>query len=155
MLHEFNLDDEVRVIRNIRDDGTFPGADTGDLLIKAGAVGVVREMGTFLQDQVIYTVHFFDEDRVIGCREPELQLASEPWFPAKFESRTYVVAAMNLGSEGEILVQKGAEGYVMKVVRDRPDQVCYRVHFASAEVLVPESAIMASDNTRVHRIAGV
>ncbi len=57
----YDYGDEVRVIRNLRNDGSFPGKDKGDLLIRRGQVGHVRNMGTFLQDQIIYTVHFVEE----------------------------------------------------------------------------------------------
>ena len=54
----FASDDEVRVIRNIRNDGTYPGQPTGALLVRRGCVGYVRHVGVFLQDQLIYTVPF-------------------------------------------------------------------------------------------------
>lgn len=48
----------VRLIRNVRNDGTYPGKDTGALLMRRGAVGCVYDVGTYLQDQLIYRVHF-------------------------------------------------------------------------------------------------
>jgi nitrogen fixation protein NifZ len=58
MIPQFEYGESVRVIRNIRNDGTFPNIATGALLIKRGSVGYVTNIGTFLQDQIIYTVHF-------------------------------------------------------------------------------------------------
>ena len=73
MVPAFDYGDAVRVIRNVRNDGTYPGTDTGQLLIRRGSVGYVRNMGVFLQDQIIYSVHFVDQGGItVGCREPEL-----------------------------------------------------------------------------------
>ena len=82
----FDYGDAVRVIRNIRDDGTYPGAGTGKLLVRRGSVGYVRNLGIFLQDQIIYSVHFFELGGiVVGCRERELIAADAPWVPSRFE----------------------------------------------------------------------
>jgi hypothetical protein len=72
MLPRWDYGDAVRVTRNVRNDGTFPGAAVGDLLVRRGRIGHVRNVGTFLQDQIIYAVHFLDEERIVGCREEEL-----------------------------------------------------------------------------------
>ena len=69
MLPRFDYGAEVRVTRSVRNDGTFPGLPTGALLVRRGSVGFVRDVGTFLQDQIIYTVHFLQDDRIVGCRE--------------------------------------------------------------------------------------
>ena len=34
----WRIDDEVRVIRNVRNDGTFPGADRGGMLLMEDAL---------------------------------------------------------------------------------------------------------------------
>ena len=49
---------EVRLVRNVRNDGTYPGAEVGELLIKRGSVGCIYDVGSDLQDQIIYGVHF-------------------------------------------------------------------------------------------------
>jgi nitrogen fixation protein NifZ len=145
MLPAFDFGTQVRVLRNVRNDGTYPGQATGTLLLRRGSVGYVRDVGTYLQDQVIYSVHFLDEDRLVGCREEELQLASEPWVPSRFEVREVVRARLPLGIAGRVLVQAGAEGEVMKVLRDAADAVAYHVHFSGAGTLaVPESALDVS-----------
>ncbi len=46
----YNYGVAVRVIRNVRNDGTYPGMDTGDFLVRRGSVGYVVNVGTFLQD---------------------------------------------------------------------------------------------------------
>ena len=86
----FEYGEEVRVVRNVRNDGTFPGLEVGNLLIKRGSVGYVMNVGTFLQDQVIYTVNFLDLGRVVGCREEELQPADEAWVESLFETRDMI-----------------------------------------------------------------
>jgi hypothetical protein len=53
----------VRVLRNVRNDGTFPGLNLGAPLVRRGSTGYVCDLGLFLQDQIIYTVHFLAEDQ--------------------------------------------------------------------------------------------
>ncbi|WP_295456874.1 nitrogen fixation protein NifZ [uncultured Thiodictyon sp.] len=138
----FEFGAEVRVLRNVRNDGTYPGLATGTLLLRRGSVGFVRDVGTFLQDQIIYSVHFLDEDRVVGCREEELQPAADPWVPSRFEFRDRVTARIPLGIAGKVLVERGAAGEVLKVIRDAPGGVAYHVWFEGPNPLqVPESAL--------------
>lgn len=139
----FEFGTAVRVLRNVRNDGTYPGLPTGALLMRRGSVGYVRDVGTFLQDQIIYSVHFLDEGRMVGCREEELQLASDPWVPSRFEFRDRVQARIPLGVQGRVLVEQGAEGEVLKVLRDAPGGVAYHVWFNGPHPLqVPESALV-------------
>jgi len=129
MMPQWEYGDAVRVTRNVRNDGTFPGLATGDLLVRRGAVGHVVNVGTFLVDQLIYSVHFLDAGRVVGCREEELLGAEEPWVPSLFEVRQKVCATKGLASQGEVLVAAGSVGEILKVVRDAPGGVAYHVHF--------------------------
>lgn len=141
MLTRFDYGDPVRVTRNVRNDGTYPGMDPGNLLVRRGSVGFVMNVGTFLQDQIIYTVNFLDQGRIVGCREEELIPADEPWIPSKFETREMVQCRLNLAVGGEIKVPLGAIGEVLKVLRDEA-AVGYHVHFPGGQVLqVPESAL--------------
>ncbi len=143
-LYEYG--DEVRVVRNVRNDGTYPGMDTGTLLIRRGAVGCVYDVGTYLQDQLIYRVHFLESGRTVGCREEELIPAADPWVPSLFEFRDNVVATRSLALRGEVVVEKGRQGSVMKVLRDLPQGVQYHVHFGDGLVLqVPEQSLGAVD----------
>lgn len=142
MRPRFDYGDEVRVRRNVRNDGTFPGSARGALLVRRGLVGHVRDIGTFLQDQIIYSVHFLDVDLVVGCREEELQAADDPWIASRFESRELVAAARPLGRSGRVLVEPGEVGEVIKVIRDQDQGVCYHVHFAGRGTLqVSETAL--------------
>lgn len=142
----FEYGDEVRVVRNVRNDGTFPGRTTGTLLIRRGSTGFVRDIGTFLQDQIIYSVHFLGHDLVVGCREEELQGAAAPWTPSRFEAREKVASRVPLGIRGKVVVGSGEIGAVMRVLRDHPAGVAYEVHFADRPTLqVPESALIEID----------
>ena len=71
MKPEYDYGEVVRVVRTIRDDGTFPGKQRGDLIVRKGSTGYVRDVGVFLQDQLIYQIHFIEEDLIVGCRSQE------------------------------------------------------------------------------------
>lgn len=141
MLPRFDYGDAVRVTRNVRNDGTYPGMATGNLLVRRGSVGYVMNVGTFLQDQLIYTVNFLDQGRIVGCREEELLGADEPWTPSRFETREHVRAALTLAVDGEVLVPAGSEGEVMRVVRETATGVQYHVHFPGHVLQVPERVL--------------
>jgi len=136
----YEYGDEVRLIRNIRNDGTYPGADMGDLLMRRGAVGCVYDVGTYLQDQLIYRVHFLDEGRTVGCRGEELIPADAPWIPNKYEFREVVKSAVSMRSGGEVVVSPGDIGEIAKVIRD-DDQLSYHVRFNGYTFQVPEAAL--------------
>ena len=140
----FSYGDVVRVTRNVRNDGTFPGAEIGDMLIRRGSVGHVRNIGTYLQDQIIYSVHFTDEDILVGCRQEELIGENDPWVPSRFEFRDKVISKIPLGINGEIIVEQGAQAEVIKVLRDAPGGVQYHVRFPGRTLQVPEAALDAA-----------
>jgi nitrogen fixation protein NifZ len=142
----FEFGEDVRVTRNIRNDGTYPGMEVGELLIRRGSVGNVVEVGTFLQDQVIFTVHFLQHGRMVGCRLEELLGLDEPWQPSRFEFRDQVLCGIDLAIKGEILVHRGTQGEVVKVLRDL-DPVQYHVLFRDRVFQVPESALMPASET--------
>ncbi|MDP1611825.1 MAG: nitrogen fixation protein NifZ [Sulfuritalea sp.] len=144
MLPRWDQGDAVRVTRNVRNDGTFPGVEIGELLVRRGRVGHVRSVGTFLQDQIIYSVHFLDEARVIGCREEELIGQDEPWIENRFEVRQKVRAARALAIRGEVRVPLGSRGEVLNLERDETRGVLYHVHFdclPGNPLLVPEASL--------------
>lgn len=143
MKPRFEMGKVVRVIRNVRDDGTFGGTEIGDLLVRRGSTGHVQNVGTFLQDQIIYSVHFLNEDKIVGCREEELIGEDEPWVPSKFEFRDKVLSKKVLAIDGEVIVEKDAEGEVLKVLRDMPGGVQYHVRFPGRTLQVPEDALEA------------
>ncbi|MDW8323031.1 MAG: nitrogen fixation protein NifZ [Burkholderiales bacterium] len=144
MLPRFDYGEAVRVTRNVRNDGTYPGLATGALLVRRGSVGYVMNVGTFLQDQIIYTVHFLEQGRIVGCREEELIGADEPWTPSRFETRDKVRARVALAVQGEVRVAAGTEGEVLRVLRDAAEGVQYHVHFPGHVLQVPEPVLEAS-----------
>lgn len=143
MLPKFEFGDEVRIVRNVRNDGTYPGVPTGTLLIRRGSTGFVINVGTFLQDQLIYTVNFLEQDKIVGFREEELIGIAEPWIPSKFESREKVRSKITLAVRGEVRVTPGAEGEILKVLRDENGGVQYQVIFYDHVLQVPETALEA------------
>lgn len=143
MLPKFEFSDEVRIVRNVRNDGTYPGVPTGTLLIRRGSTGFVINVGTFLQDQLIYTVNFLDQDKIVGFREEELISIADPWIPSKYESREKVRSKITLVVRGEVRATPGAEGEILKVLRDENGGVQYQVIFYDHVLQVPESALEA------------
>lgn len=145
MRPRFDYGEAVRVIRPVRNDGTYPGMATGTLLVRRGSVGYVHHIGLFLQDQIIYAVHFLDNgNRLVGCREQELIPAAAPWVHSRFEVRDQVVARLALALDGTVLVAAGASGQVLQVLRDNPATVAYHVCFGERILHVPESALVAA-----------
>lgn len=136
----FEFGEEVRVTRNIRNDGTYPAMDVGALLVRRGSIGNVVEVGTFLQDQIIFTVHFLQQGRMVGCRLEELLGVAEPWQPSRFEFRDKVLCAVDLAVQGEILVARESQGEIMKVIRD-VEPVQYHVLFRDRVFQVPEPVL--------------
>lgn len=143
MLPHFEYGNTVRVTRNVRNDGTFPGKEIGDLLIRRGSIGVVRDVGSYLQDQIIYTVYFLEEDMIVGCREEELLHEDDPWVESKFEVREKVLCRITLAVGGEVRATPGTKGEIMRVLRDLPGGVQYHLHVPGWVLQVPESALEA------------
>ena len=63
---EFEYGQKVRARLNIRNDGTFPGKEIGEVLVKKGDEGYVVSIGTFLQQFYIYGVDFVAQGRIVG-----------------------------------------------------------------------------------------
>ena len=141
MRPKYEYGTEVRVIRNLRNDGTYPGEPTGRLLVRSGSVGYIRDVGTFLQDQLIYTVDFLEEDRRVGCREQELQPADAPWTPTRFDFRDRVTPKVPLALRGDVIARPGEPGEIEKVLRDHPGGPAYHVRFHGRTLLAPEHAL--------------
>ncbi len=68
----FNYGERVRSRRTIRNDGTFPGKEIGEVLAKKGDEGYVVSIGTFLQQFYIYGVDFIDTGYRVGMKRKEL-----------------------------------------------------------------------------------
>lgn len=70
----FDYGDKVRARRVIRNDGTFPGKDVGEILVTKGELGHVVSIGTFLQQFYIYGVEFVSTGNRVGMKRRELEL---------------------------------------------------------------------------------
>ncbi len=68
---------KVKATRLVKNDGTFPGREVGEVLVRKGDVGYVRDVGTFLQRYYVYAVDFVDRRAVVGMRAREL-ISQEP-----------------------------------------------------------------------------
>ncbi|MEG3639814.1 nitrogen fixation protein NifZ [Magnetococcus sp. PR-3] len=140
----------LRLTKTIRNDGTFPGKRTGEILIRRGTVGYVRRAGVFLQEYVIYEMHFIDEDLVVGCRESELQDAELPWVNTEFEPRDRVVAKVEINKEGQLLIPEGENGTITDVFTDAPQKVRYQVQFGERFFTLPEPLLMHAQELDNH-----
>lgn len=141
MKPRFEYGDEVRLTRNVRNDGTYPGEDVGRLLVRRGEIGAVFDVGTYLQDQLIYRVHFLTAGKTVGCREEELILADAPWIPNRFEFREKVFALAPLAIDGVIQVDVGTEGEIEKVIKSDQGVVSYHVRFNQRVFHVLETSL--------------
>lgn len=70
----FEEGQKVRALRDVRNDGTYPGRPMGDFLIRAGDIGYVKSIGTYLQMYYIYGVDFYEKRIIVGMRAKELEL---------------------------------------------------------------------------------
>ena len=75
---DFDYGEKVISRKNVRNDGTFGGAEVGDLLVRKGDVGYVKSIGTFLQQFYIYGVDFVDLGYVVGMKGRELRSLDHP-----------------------------------------------------------------------------
>ncbi len=146
MQPQYEYGAEVRVIRNIRNDGTYPGAEVGELLVKRGATGCVYDVGSYLQDQIIYRVHFLDEGRTVGCREEELIPADDEWIPNRFEFRDRIYARWELKAGDTVIAEQGQAGEIARVVRE-PGRMYYHVKFGDRVYQIPEPALLGEGET--------
>jgi len=68
----FRPGEKVRSLKHIKNDGTYPRRDIGDILVRKGEVGYVRDIGSFLQQFYIYAVEWVDSGTLVGMRGKEL-----------------------------------------------------------------------------------
>ncbi|BCL38560.1 nitrogen fixation protein NifZ [Nostoc sp. MS1] len=73
----YEIGEKVRLRKQIKNDGTFPGREIGEILAKKGDIGYVASIGTFLQSSYIYAVHFLDKGIIVGCKAKEIESAEE------------------------------------------------------------------------------
>jgi nitrogen fixation protein NifZ len=134
---------EVRVTRNIRNDGSFAGMEKGELLVAQGEVGEVRSSGYFLQDQIIYQVFFPVSNRVIGVRDSEVIDAGLDWIPCLFRSLDRARLTLALKMKQQIIALKGDIVEVQRVYRDlQTGRLEYEIAVADHLVRVDARVLM-------------
>jgi nitrogen fixation protein NifZ len=69
----FEYGEKVRCKINVRNDGTFPGREVGEILVKKGDIGYVVNIGTFLQQFYIYSVDYISHGYRVGMKKRELE----------------------------------------------------------------------------------
>ncbi len=68
---DFRAGEIVQACARVRNDGTYPHKDIGEVLVVENDVGCVRETWRFL-GELYYTVEFFDRAVVVIMRSREL-----------------------------------------------------------------------------------
>ncbi|KAA5602048.1 nitrogen fixation protein NifZ [Blastochloris sulfoviridis] len=68
----FKPGEKVCATKYVKNDGTYPLKDIGEILVKKGDVGYVRDIGTYLQRFYVYAVEFVDRGTIVGMRGREL-----------------------------------------------------------------------------------
>ena len=144
MRPKFTFSEEVRVVRAIRNDGTVAGFAPGALLVRRGSTGFVRDWGVFLQDQIIYQIHFPETDRIIGCREQELIPITQPWLAGNLQYGDSVTCQMALAVNGDVVVSAGQRGRVEATDRGELGD-SYTVDFSGRWFRVPAQAIALTE----------
>ena len=74
---QFEYGQKVRACKQVRNDGTFPGRELGDLLVRKGDTGYVKTIGTFLQQFYIYGIDFPERGLIVGMKARELVAVPE------------------------------------------------------------------------------
>ncbi|MDG3085019.1 nitrogen fixation protein NifZ [Vibrio hannami] len=143
---------EVRVVRNVRNDGSFTGLEKGELLVTQGETGIVRSSGYFLQDQVIYQVYFPAVERTIGVRDQEVIHASLAWSPCLFRSLDKAALTVALKMKDEIVAMKGDLVEVQRVYRDlETGRLDYEIEVAGSLVRVDSRFLVSPKESSVQR----
>ena len=64
---------KVRANRFVKNDGTMVGREVGEVVVKKGDIGYVRDIGMYLQRYYVYAVEFVDRGSIVGMRARELE----------------------------------------------------------------------------------
>lgn len=111
---EFKEGDRVRLVFDIKNDGTLFGKKRGVQLQKAGETGYIARRD-ILNDDVIYSVHFLGSNKVIGCKEKELISAELDWKPPAFKKGDQAKSIVDLVYKGKRFSAKGSKGKITAV----------------------------------------
>lgn len=89
---KFREGEKVRLLADVVNDGTYPHAPIGALMMEKGCEGYVKSIGEFLQVIRVYEVHFLGYDKeveIIGCREHELESVADGYDMDSTESHLF------------------------------------------------------------------
>jgi NifZ domain. len=92
-------------------------------------------------DQIIYQVHFLDDDLVVGCREQELLPLSVPWHAGQFQYGDRVACRHALSVNGEVVIAAGEHGRIEGTDQGEGGE-SYTVTFSGRWFQVPASAMI-------------
>jgi len=79
----FKPGEKVRALKYVKNDGTIPLREIGEVVVGKGDVGYVRDIGTFLQQFYIYAVEWVDRGTIVGMRGKELESIDRPGVTGK------------------------------------------------------------------------
>ncbi|CAO5193630.1 Protein NifZ [Frankia sp. AiPs1] len=74
----YDVGDVVCTVKDLRNDGTYPdpAVSIGDVIVEAGTIGEVINVGLYLQEHIVYAVAFRN-GKVVGALERELALPAD------------------------------------------------------------------------------
>ena len=108
------------------------------------ASGTSPTLNVFLQDQIIYQIHFLDGDIMVGCRAQELIPAGQPWDAGMLQFGDPVTALQPLSINGAVVVSAGATGQI-EATDQGHDGNSYTVTFSGRWFQVPASALRLAE----------
>ncbi len=73
---EFKLGEEIRSLTQVKNDGVYLHIDIGEVLVRKGDAGVVRERCSFL-GEIYYTVEFVARATVVIMRGRKMARAAQ------------------------------------------------------------------------------
>lgn len=79
----FKPGEHVVSTKYVKNDGTFPRREIGEILVRKNDHGYVRDIGMFLQRYYIYAVEFVDRGTIVGMRGKELVSLDRPGVTGK------------------------------------------------------------------------
>ncbi|WP_072370251.1 nitrogen fixation protein NifZ [Hyphomicrobium sp. NDB2Meth4] len=75
---KFEWGQRVRATVDLFNDGSFPDVPEDELLAKVGDVGEIVQVGRHVEANVAIYLVEFNERRIVGCLENEIELSSAP-----------------------------------------------------------------------------
>jgi len=73
----FNYGDKVRSKKLVKNDGTFPNKEIGELLVKKAMLATLFPLAPFCSSFYIYGVDFYERGYIVGMKAKELELLDD------------------------------------------------------------------------------